>query len=118
MKTLFRVLFVLICLIITTLPSISQITITSPNGGEIWIAGSQHAITWTSNNVDNVLIAYSTDMFNTINVIAASVQASLGTYTWTVPTALSTLCQVYIVDVSNPAVYDYTDGDFMIHRTT
>ncbi|MFC1550955.1 hypothetical protein ACFL6P_00180 [Candidatus Latescibacterota bacterium] len=38
-----------------------EITLTSPNGGESWVACTTQNITWTSSNVDNVKIEYSTD---------------------------------------------------------
>jgi len=34
----------------------SSIIITSPNGGEEWLAGSTHNITWSSDNIDNYKI--------------------------------------------------------------
>jgi hypothetical protein len=48
----------------TITPSLipKTITITSPNGGENWIVGSNQIITWTSSGtVGNVRIEYSTN---------------------------------------------------------
>ena len=36
-----------------------SITVTSPNGGEIWAYNSNHNITWNSSGVSSVNIQYS-----------------------------------------------------------
>ena len=46
---------------ISSPPPPPAITVTSPNGGENWEVGSSHNITWTSTNVTNVKIEYTTN---------------------------------------------------------
>ncbi|HVP39658.1 MAG TPA: S8 family serine peptidase [Candidatus Saccharimonadales bacterium] len=61
--------------------------VTSPVGGEHWVGGSTHNITWTavdSIEVDSVKLEYSVDNGLNWNPITSGLPNS-GTYTWTVP---------------------------------
>ncbi len=61
------------------------LSVTSPNGGESWTAGSVHNITWTTTGtVANVKIEVSTDGGSNYTTIVAST-ANTGSYSWTVP---------------------------------
>jgi hypothetical protein len=91
-----------------------RITITAPNGGENLPAGSSYAITWSSSNVANVKIEYSTDNGNNWGSVVATTPAAAGTYTWTVPNAPSTNCLIKISDAIKPEVYDIGDNTFTI----
>jgi len=99
-------------------PTQSSITITSPNGGEIWNVGETHDITWTSTGVSQVeiywvgydangnLLQYiplSTD--GSGNMV--SVPASSGKFSWTITGKLITLTpgtksKIVVDDYSNP----------------
>ncbi|PTL84385.1 lamin tail domain-containing protein [Vitiosangium sp. GDMCC 1.1324] len=89
------------------------ITITSPNGGESWAGGSARNITWTSQDISNVKLEYTLDNGTTWNVIASSVAASTGSYTWTVPGTASTAARVRATDAFGTAS-DMSDGIFTI----
>jgi len=79
-----------------------SLQVTSPNGGETWLIGSSHDITWTSSGgVGNVRIEYSSDNGSNWTDIAASTEND-GSYNWTTPGVSSTN---YLVRVSE------TDGD-------
>lgn len=59
------------------------ITVVSPNGGEVWQAGSTHLLTWTDNVCGNVKIElWKGGVFNYL--ISASTP-STGTFTWAIP---------------------------------
>jgi hypothetical protein len=93
----------------------STITVASPNGGENWQVGSSHGITWTSTNVTNVMIEYSTNNGSSWNTIVTSAPASSGSYSWTVPNAPSVQCKVRVSDAANATtVYDVSDNVFTI----
>ncbi|MBL7784289.1 MAG: M4 family metallopeptidase [Chitinophagales bacterium] len=95
--------------------SLSQgtITVTSPNGGEIWQAGSTQNITWTSTGtVSNVNLYYSIDGGSNWNFIAN--QANTGSYTWTVPNSPTTLARVRVENSSNSTVADNSNANFTI----
>ncbi len=99
---------------ILPVPGQATVQVTSPNGGEDWVAFSQQNITWTSSNVTNVNIDYSTDngVF-WVNVVS-SVPAGIGSYSWTIPNTPSTECLVRINDASLASVFDVSDNSFTI----
>ena len=90
------------------------VTVTAPNGGENWLATSQHNITWTSQIITDVSIEYSTDNGSNWVSIISSTPASGGSYNWTVPNTPSTQCLVRISDAGNPSTNDVSDNDFTI----
>ena len=90
------------------------ITVTAPNGGENWLATSQHNITWASQSITNVNIEYSMDNGTNWISIISSFPASGGSYNWTLPSTPSTQCLVRISDTSNPLLYDVSDNVFTI----
>jgi hypothetical protein len=90
------------------------ITVTSPNGGENWQAGSQQIITWVSTDVTNVKIEYTTDDGTSWLEIISSTPGSIGNYNWTVPDAPSEQCIVRISDANNSSINDISDNVFTI----
>ena len=100
-------------LILKYIPA-QNVTLTSPNGGENWTVGSSQNITWTQSNVSNVKLEYSTNNGSTWIQIVASVSASSGSYSWTIPNTVSTSCIVRVTDVSNSAVTDQSNSVFSI----
>jgi hypothetical protein len=91
-----------------------QIEVTSPNGGEVWLVGENHDITWTSEDFsDPVKIEYSTDGGGGWNTIVAST-ANDGVYPWTIPNAPSTECRVRVSDAADGVPSDMSDSNFTI----
>lgn len=94
---------------------VATITVTSPNAGEIWQAGTVQNITWTSTAVVNVKIDYSTNNGSSWVNIVATTPANAGTFAWTIPTAInSTNCRVRVTATANSAVTDASDAVFSI----
>jgi beta-lactamase superfamily II metal-dependent hydrolase len=98
----------------TLAPPATSLTLTSPNGGESWSGGNSRPITWTSSNVSNVKLEYSTNNGSSWTVIASSVAASTGSYTWAVPNTATTQARVRISDAQNGTPTDTSDGVFTI----
>jgi len=76
-------------------------TVTSPNGGESWAAGSAHDVTWTvtaesGTSASTVNIEYSTDAGATWTVASAG-EANDGSAPWTVPSSAGTRNLVRVV---------------------
>ena len=92
--------------------------VTSPNGGEVWQAGSTHPITWTSSgSIANVKIEYSTTspwdgQLVDPKTVVASVP-NTGSYQWVVPQALSMVCYVRVSDAAG-TTSDTSDAAFGI----
>jgi len=94
------------------------ITVTSPNGGENWLARSIHTITWSSNSfTGNVAIDYSLDAGSTWTVITAST-ANTGSYTWTLPATPSTSARVRVRDAADGNPSDVSNANFTIAPET
>ncbi|MCP5052544.1 MAG: hypothetical protein GY940_35575 [bacterium] len=92
----------------------STITVTSPNGGESWPVGSSKAIQWTSTGtVGNVIIEYSTNSGGSWNTVT-SAASNTGSYTWSVPNAVSTTCLVRVREVSDSSPSDTSNAVFTI----
>ncbi len=107
------------------------ITITSPNGGESWVKGTTHNITWTSVNVPAGktvvigLIGYNSLSQATMSYqVASGISAAAHTYSWKIPTGAM---GESIVPSSNYKIsigyevgdtYDHSDNYFTITSTT
>ncbi len=91
-----------------------SVTLTSPNGGEAWVAGSTHTIKWKSTGmVFNVKLEYSpNDGADWTTIIATT--TNTGKFAWTVPTDLTTTGLVRASDVANGALTDTSDAVFSI----
>lgn len=92
--------------------STPSITVTSPNGGESWYAGSYHNITWNSNNIPSVDVSFSADNGNTWTIISSNVTA--GFVYWYVPNTLSANCLIRISSSGLNPVTDQSDAPFSI----
>ena len=99
----------------TATPSSSPtIAVTSPNGGESWIASTSHNITWTSTgSVGNVNIDYSVNNGSNWSSVASSTEND-GTFNWTVPSSPSTTCLLRISDAADGTPSDTSNSVFTI----
>src|SRR5438128_2515833 len=94
----------------------SSLTLTAPNGGETWTAGSSQNITWTkTGSITNVKLEYSTDGGTTYpNLITSSTPAAAGSYAWTVPDLASTNVKVRVTNTADTTVSDDSNAAFTI----
>ena len=98
--------------IFDTLPQ--EIIVTSPNGGEVWEAGTTENVTWNSENVANVNIEYTTDNGVNWNTIVESTTSD-GFYTWEkLPNEASTNSRIRISDAADGTPADISDEFFTI----
>jgi len=97
-------------------PGTPSTTVTSPNGGEIWLTSSVHNITWTSANIASVNLDYTLDGGTSWTSVATGVSASAGSYSWTLPATTSTNAKVRVTDAASSAS-DVSDAAFTITNT-
>jgi endonuclease/exonuclease/phosphatase family metal-dependent hydrolase len=90
------------------------LSVSAPNGGESWAAGSSQSIVWAASGVTNVKLEYSLNGGSTWTVLSSSTTASTGRYTWTVPSSATTAAQVRVSDAANTALSDTSDAAFSI----
>lgn len=89
-----------------TVVNSANITLTAPTASTVWCQGSSVNITWTSSGVTNAKIELSSDGGNTYpTVLAESVPASTGSYSWNIPASQSagTQYRIRVSDVSTPS---------------
>jgi|GEM_PF-4836028 len=101
-----------------TLISQESLTVTSPNGGEEWEAGSSQTIAWTSTGlIPSVAIEYSINGGESWSTVTSSTPNDSG-HLWTVPNTPSTNCLVKISDASDGDPSDLIDAPFTISDET
>ena len=95
--------------------TIKQLVLNNPNGGQIWNSGTAHNIDWSSSQISNIKIEYSTnDGTNWVSLIN-SVPAAAGSYTWNIPADLSSsLMKIRLSDANNNLIDDYSTSSFII----
>lgn len=113
----------------------NSVTVTSPNGSEVWTRGNTYPITWSkTGSVDSVMIEFSTaGLGGPWSLISPGYPARAtrtggaypkghgldnpeGTYNWTIPngTTPSSNCYVRVSWKSNTSVNDASDAAFTI----
>ncbi|MEY3442794.1 MAG: hypothetical protein RLZZ519_1075, partial [Bacteroidota bacterium] len=97
-----------------TIGQASQLVVT-PNGGEMWYAGTTQNITWVSmfNPSPNVKLEYSIDNGTTWATITNSTP-NTGSYAWTIPNAPSTTALVRVSDAINNTFNDVSNAVFTL----
>ena len=90
------------------------ITVENPNGGESLGTGDIYNINWDSNSSSNVSIKLYVN--STFNSNIATNTSNDGSYTWSVPSSISTGSnyKIKITSSTNSDIYDYSDGTFTI----
>ncbi|MBN1511396.1 MAG: hypothetical protein JXB13_05230 [Phycisphaerae bacterium] len=93
-----------------------QITVTSPNGGEVWYADQTYNITWTTNDPTGLVEIWSVRADEDFDLID-TVPAAAGSYTWQVPPCTLDSPYYKILAVRSLAgcdIEDSSDGEFEI----
>jgi len=88
--------------------------VTAPNGGEVWLDGDYHDITWNyMSGIANVKIEYSVDNGANWSPVINSTPCD-GTYNWLIPNKNSNQCLIKISDADDAAIFDISDAVFII----
>ena len=96
-----------------------EVALISPNGGESWLAGSQHAITWSASDDDGpdaltIDLDYSSNGGGAWTSLATGL-SDTGSYAWTLPTTATSSAAVRItVSDGEDTASDIVDGLFSI----
>ena len=96
------------------------VTVTAPNGGEIWDIGSTYDITWTATDnigVTSISILLSRDGGIAYPETLATGEANDGVYPWFVEgeSSLTARIKVIAYDAASNSASDASDGDFVIY---
>jgi hypothetical protein len=90
-----------------------SISITSPNGGEVWLIGLNYIITWD----DEVEGSVSIELYKSGSFLSFIDNLDNGnTRSWTIPDAIKSDNDytIKVTSVSKPTVSDYSDDSFTI----
>ncbi|MBN2229681.1 MAG: hypothetical protein JW779_08790 [Candidatus Thorarchaeota archaeon] len=90
-----------------------SLLLTSPNGSESWISGSSHDIVWEASGIETLDLYYSINNGVDWSLIDENITASLGSYSWTIPVAISSNCLVKIIEHGGE-IEDQSDAVFSI----
>ncbi|MFH1676503.1 MAG: hypothetical protein ABIC40_05705, partial [bacterium] len=97
-----------------------EIVVTAPNGGEVWLSGTSHNITWTAPPVITfVLIEYSTNNGGNWNTIdgGSGIQPNNGTYLWNIAgTLASGQMLIKVSDAADGDPFDTSDATFVVDK--
>ena len=88
------------------------ITVTSPNGGESWTAGSTYDVTWTSTDLtgDVTIDLYKGGVYQKT---LGTADVSTGTFSWAI-SAAEAIGADYKIRIGQNGTYDESDGDFAV----
>jgi hypothetical protein len=114
MNRLLNVLGVICLMTLATTAALSQsLTITSPNGAEVWQGCTVQTITWVDSGTSNFYsIDYSVDNGASWTSIATFYNTTLGQYSWTLPNIQSTQALVRVQDSNNTLISDVANATF------
>jgi len=96
------------------------VTLSAPNGGESWTAGTTEAITWSASDTEdgsnlNMELEYSTNGGGSWTLITQGL-SNTGTFPWSVPDAVSTQARVRVTarDSGGLSTQDQSNANFTI----
>jgi len=97
----------------------SQLQVTAPNGGERWVRGSAHAITWKAGTFTGKVKLSLYNKLTKIGEIVTNIPATQGSYSWKVganSTGTAPAGSMYSIRVEalDRTQSDYSDGTFFI----
>ncbi len=96
----------------------NDITVTSPNGAEVWQGLSSQTITWTNlpSASGQYTLQYSTNNGASYTNIITNITGN--SYNWTVPNIPSTTCLIKVIDYVNTCKFDVSNAVFTITPAT
>jgi hypothetical protein len=102
-----------------TITGIPTITVTDPNGGEVWNLGSYHLITWTSANNPGSYVRIELYKSSTLVSTLTSSVSNTGSYGWTISATLKKGTD-YRVKVSSTttSASDFSDAYFTLEKVS
>jgi photosystem II stability/assembly factor-like uncharacterized protein len=90
------------------------LTLTAPNGGEVWQYNETKNVSWSSQNIVNVKLEYRNSPESPWQLITASTSAPAGIYPWVVPNDPTDEAQIRVSNAADSLPRDRSDGTFAI----
>jgi hypothetical protein len=92
------------------------LTLNYPKGGECRLKETELEIKWDSENIDNVLLEYSSDAGKTWQTISNNIQAHEGSFLWTLPGTFSKNYKVRISDTEDGNIYRRSNTFVVVNK--
>jgi hypothetical protein len=96
-----------------TTTSSQGLTVTGPNGGEVWTAGENRNVTWSATNIGLARIEYRQNASSPWQLVA-EVEGTAGSYSWLVPPDATTQAEIRILDGWDSTPTDVSNATFTI----
>ncbi len=95
---------------------IEVLTVASPNGGESWVRGTTHTLTWTSTGSPGANVKIELLKAGVVNRVITSSTANDGSFSWAIPSTqtLGTDYKIRITSTTNAAITDSSNANFAI----
>jgi len=92
-----------------------ELTVLSPNGGELWLSDRTRTISWQSKGeFSGVVLEYSLDSGLTWILIDSPNGSDEGTHVWQPPDVSSRQCLIRVSNADDPSIRDTSDGVFTL----
>jgi peptidoglycan/xylan/chitin deacetylase (PgdA/CDA1 family) len=94
----------------------STITVTTPDGGQNWVRGTVHTITWTSTGSPGANVKIELLKAGVLNKVISSSTVNDGSYSWTIISTqtLGTDYKIRITSTSITSITDSSNNNFAI----
>lgn len=95
---------------------LSTLTVVSSNGGESWVRGTAHTLTWTSTGSPGANVKIELLRANVVNRVISASTPNDGSFSWTIPAAqvAGTDYRIRITSTTNTAITDSSNANFAI----
>jgi endonuclease YncB( thermonuclease family) len=91
---------------------VDSVTISSPNGGEVYVQGRSVDVSWSFvGSVGDLTIEFSDDDGASYSVVSSGVDVDDGSFSWVVPVVVSSSC---LIRVGDGTVSDVSDAVFSV----
>jgi 5-hydroxyisourate hydrolase-like protein (transthyretin family) len=92
------------------------LTVTSPNGGQSWVRGTAHTITWASTGSPGANVKIELLKAGVVNRVISASTANDGSYSWVIPTTqvAGSDYSIRITSTTNAAINDSSNTNFAI----
>lgn len=96
-------------------PSMEFINLVTPNGGQVFNAGTTQNITWTAQHTDTLIIEYKVSPTSAWVLITDTVPAGRGMFPWLIPNLETTTATIRLTEKGNTANADSSNAYFRIN---
>ncbi|MBI5324595.1 MAG: immunoglobulin domain-containing protein [Ignavibacteriae bacterium] len=95
---------------------VAGVTVSAPNGGESWCAGTTHNITWTSIGITTVKIEISNNGGSSYTPLVSGISAASGSWAWDIPAGQTAGNQykIRVTDETNANRKDESNASFSV----